>query len=270
MNKILRRRQPSNFNQLSFNSLALALVFWGAQSLFALHAAVERAIPPLTAPVMDEANLLPAKEREALNGFLKTISQTVQFQIWIVKELNGEPIERLGTRAANNWALGSEQTDNGVLLLIAVKERQTRFDVGTGLSGAIPDVTAGRIIDHIIRPAFQSGNFYEGLRQASVEIFQLAGGRVGNSEEYLPVSSDPKWVIWLIVVAFLLMFFLLPFFGALSGFRRGRGGWTSYSSGSTWGRGSSWGGGGGSSWGGGGGWSGGGGRFGGGGATGGW
>jgi len=219
----------------------------------------ERSIPPLTGPVIDEAGRLEAGQREALSNLIRSFVPLVQMQVWIVKSLEGDSIESLSIRATDKWKLGTQKEDKGLLILVAVEDRQMRIEVGQGLEGSIPDALAGRIIEAIMKPAFRGNDFYGGIRAASIELYRAAGGEA--EIEPAPDAKRKKRLgglpldLWIILIFF-------GFFGLISPFlprSRGRGG-----SGTYWG-------GGGSSWGGGGGgWSGGGGGFSGGGSSGSW
>lgn len=222
------------------------------------HAA-PRAIPPLTGPVIDEAGLLDRRDVAALSQELAGYPPALQLQIWIVDSLQDEPIENLSIRAVDAWKLGEKGKDRGVLMLIAVKDHAMRIEVGRGLEGDIPDITAGRLVRDILTPAFRQEQYAQGIAYASRQLQRLAHGEDAPTER--PRGRRRIGAIELIV---LILFLLISGGGPLFGFGRRRrfyGGW----GGGSWPRG------GGGSWGGGGGgWSGGGGGFGGGGASGKW
>lgn len=213
---------------------------------------------------MDEAQLLDAREADALSRELLLYPPALQLQIWIVESLQDEPIENLSIRAVDTWKLGEKGQDRGVLLLVAVKDRTARIEVGRGLEGDIPDITAGRLVRDVLTPAFRQEAYYKGLATVSRYLHEFAQG---GKPRLARKSQKIGGIELIVLILFLLLFVGGPFVGI--GRRRRRG----FFGGSAWG-GSSWGGSswprGGGSWGGGGGWSGGGGGFGGGGASGKW
>lgn len=75
-------------------------------------------------------------------------------------------IEQYGIRLAQKAALRRKNIDDGVLLLVAKKDRNVRIEVGYGLEGAIPDAAAKRIIDEIILPAFRLDQYDAGIAAA--------------------------------------------------------------------------------------------------------
>ncbi|MBN8554264.1 MAG: TPM domain-containing protein [Deltaproteobacteria bacterium] len=235
----------------------ILLISFGSSFVFA-----EVQIPALTNPVIDEAQILSRAQTDELNSLLKTYPPIMQMQVWIVPDLQSEPIESVGIRAADKWKLGTKKEDNGLILLIAPKERRVRIEIGQGLEGNIPDALAGRIIDSVLNPSFRQKDYFGGIKNTATTLYQYAkGDRVVTDADRKPVRKDNDYIS-------LFLFVLI--FGAIFGFQlwsrsqggRGGSGFGSggYSSGS-WGRGGG---------GFGGGWSGGGGGFSGGGSSGSW
>jgi uncharacterized protein len=221
---------------------------------FSLYA---REVPRLTGPVVDEANLLSSATKNSLETLLYRYKSDTsnQVQVLIVESLEGDAIENFSIQVTDKWKLGDEKKDNGVLFLIAVKDRKLRIEVGQGLEGELPDILAGRIIESV-KPYLKSGNFDEGIYVGTELIIKSLKG------EKIPAAASRRqgipfiqlFVMILVVIWFMLnkFFWFLPFMG---GGRRSGGFYS---------------GGGGFSGGGGGGWSGGGGGFSGGGSSGSW
>ncbi|MCI5131079.1 MAG: TPM domain-containing protein, partial [Candidatus Electrothrix sp. EH2] len=72
--------------------------------------------------------------------------------------------------------IGQKGKDNGVLLLVAKKERKVRLEVGYGLEGVLTDLLAGRIIDDVITPRFKSGQFDQGVEAGVKAVIQATRG----------------------------------------------------------------------------------------------
>ncbi|MBQ9549475.1 MAG: TPM domain-containing protein [Lachnospiraceae bacterium] len=83
---------------------------------------------------------------EAADLYDKTGAQIV---VVTVPNTQEESLEDFSYHLANNWGIGSEEEDNGVLILFETDEEEphVRMEVGKGLEGAIPDGKAGRILD---------------------------------------------------------------------------------------------------------------------------
>jgi len=149
--------------------------FW-ALGLVAL--VLQAALPALTGRVVDQAGILSPEEEASLTRKLESIENetSVQFVVAAIPSLDGQPIEDYSIRLAEEWKIGQKGLDNGAIILIVPSERRIRIEVGYGLEPSIPDGLAGRIIRERVAPAFQAGNYYQGLL-AAVEGLELAARR---------------------------------------------------------------------------------------------
>lgn len=233
--------------------------------------------------VNDLAGVLSSSEVQQLEAHLLGYNDTTSNEIAIVliKTLNDYPIEDYANKLLREWGIGRNKLNNGVLILAAMDDRKIRIEVGYGLEGAIPDITANRIIEEDIKPNFRSGDYYEGLRAAADHIIGAAKGEYKGTPNRARGSSGRKGLPFGLIVFVIIMIIVFSNRrgggGGGGGFmsRRGyRGGWLGpFILGSMLGRGSGggWGSGGGGGWSGGGGFGGfGGGSSGGGGASGSW
>lgn len=133
------------------------------------------AIPALTEPVMDQAGLLRPETLRYLNGELRRLHESggSQIAVLIIPSLEGEELEPFSIRVADQWKLGSATKDNGVLLLMAVKERKLRIEVGQGNEAVLTDVQSSRIIRNGMTPLFRSGDFDSGIITGVAHIVAL-------------------------------------------------------------------------------------------------
>jgi uncharacterized protein len=128
--------------------------------------------------VNDIAGVLSPEEKAALGNKLVAIddSSSNQIAVVILPTLDGYPIEEYAIKLFRDWGIGNKKTNNGILLLIAINDRKVRIEVGYGLEGAIPDITANSIINNDIKPAFKAGAYYEGIDKATDDIAKAAVG----------------------------------------------------------------------------------------------
>lgn len=89
----------------------------------------------------------------------------------IFPSLEGENLEDVSIRLAERWRVGQKSLDNGVILVVFVKDRKVRLEVGYGLEGAVPDAIAGQIIRESLAPAFREGRYATGLERAVTAVF---------------------------------------------------------------------------------------------------
>lgn len=173
-----------------------------------------------TGHVNDFAGMLSSTERQQLETKLRNYRDTTTTVIAIatLESLNGISIEETATTLFNSWKIWEDDKDNGVLIVIAPKEREIRIEVGYGLEGAIPDVMAGRIIRQIISPSFKKRAYYSGLDRATSALIQLASGEYTEqlAQERSSRSKDDT-ISFIIFVLFLI-------FVVYSSSRRGGGG----------------------------------------------
>ena len=92
--------------------------------------------------VIDSAGLLTGPQFTQLNRQLieyeLSRNDGSQFVVFIVPSTGGESIETFAHRAFNTWKIGRKGQNNGLLLVVAVNDRNLRFEVGYGLEGILP------------------------------------------------------------------------------------------------------------------------------------
>lgn len=152
-------------------------LLWLAAWAFAAEGDVQ-AVPTLSTPVTDTAGLLDEQQRLALVDKILAFEkkQGSQVAVLIVPTTQPEDIFSYSFRVADAWKLGRKGVDDGVLLVVAVKDKKTHIQVGYGLEGAIPDITAKQILQDMIRPQFRQGDFYGGINVGLDAIMKAASG----------------------------------------------------------------------------------------------
>ncbi|MCW3834578.1 TPM domain-containing protein [Sphingomonas canadensis] len=240
--------------------------------------------PALTGRVVDAANLLSPEQEAQLTALSADIEKASsrQFVVATIPDLQDYPIEDYGYRLGRAWKIGQEGANNGILLIVAPKERKVRIEVGYGLEPVMTDALSSLIINDVILPKFRDGDMAGGIMAGAQEIGEqmklpLEAAEV-RAKEKLDAQAqsggngDDGPGLWFFIVAIIVIATLAGIGNRRQG-RRYRGGWGpvilwSVLDAATRGGGDNDGGG----WGGGGGggFSGGGGSFGGGGASGSW
>jgi len=234
--------------------------------------------PRLNGRVIDHGDLVSDTKELALAAKLEALERDTTDQVVVVTvpDLQGYEIEDYGYQLGRAWGIGQAQKNNGVLLIVAPRERKVRIEVGYGLEPVLTDALSALIIQNEILPSFREGQFERGIEQGVDAIDRQlrldpaeAQARAAAAER--PRSEAPIGVGIVIAVIFFLMILAMVGGGGGRGRRRPSGVgpiliWAATEALRSSGRG----GGGGGFGGGGGGFSGGGGSFGGGGASGGW
>lgn len=139
--------------------------------------------------VNDFAGLLSASDKAVLESKLSAFnsSTTIEIAIVTLPSLGGDDIETAARKIFDSWKIGKAKEDNGVLLIVAPNERKIRIEVGYGLEGALTDLQSSWVIQNTMAPAFQKGDYYGGLNEATDEIMADVKG-----EAKIPSGSNSK------------------------------------------------------------------------------
>lgn len=131
-----------------------------------------RTLPTLNEPVIDQANILSASEKQQISARILKLNEQAKAQIGvvIVPTTGQEDIFDFAIRVAEQWKLGSEKQDNGLLMAIAINDRRIQIAPGYGLEGVLPDIVASRIIRNNITPYFKQNQFAQGIDAGLAEI----------------------------------------------------------------------------------------------------
>ena len=135
-------------------------------------------VPPLTGRVVDLAHVLPPATIADLSARLQAHEDqsSNQVAVLIIPSLEGEPLFDYSHRVATTWKLGQKDIDNGALLLVAIKDRKVRIEVGYGLEGTLTDARSAQIIRHEIVPQFRAGDFAAGVSAGVDAILKTIQG----------------------------------------------------------------------------------------------
>jgi uncharacterized protein len=212
------------------------------------------AVPEARGYVNDAAGLMDEPTRAKLEGFLDQLQRRTgaEFAVLTMPSVAPADPRAYKVRVFEAWGLGKKGADNGLLMLVAVEEREVRFETGYGLEGALPDGLQSRIVRDLMRPRFRDGDYaggiVAGVTACAARIAAEQGVTLewdGRPLRYAPSAGRlPRWVavvIVLFVVAVVLA--AITSAGGDRGRRLGRGprgGWPGGSFGGGWGGG--WGG----------------------------
>ncbi len=186
----------------------VALLCLAAAGAFAID------IPKLQTRVTDLAGVLTPEQTATLEEKLKQFetSDSTQIAVLILPGLQGEVLEDFSMRVAEAWRLGQKGRDNGALLLVAMKERKVRIEVGYGLEANLTDALSRRIIQNEIIPYFRQGEFYAGIDSGVNAMMQAVRGvykataRPGSrSGQGNGSGSALNWIVFLLIPGLWLL-----------------------------------------------------------------
>jgi uncharacterized protein len=153
--------------------LAVLLLVW-AQPASSLELA---AIPRFESLVVDTVGVLGDRQREIV-GELERLKREKgsEVAVLIVSSTQPETIEQYSIRVAEAWKAGRQSVDDGALLIVALKDRAVRIEVGRGLEGDLTDLKSNRIIQEHILPNFRRGEIGDGVSAGVASIVAVVNG----------------------------------------------------------------------------------------------
>jgi uncharacterized protein len=131
--------------------------------------------------VNDFAHVMTGDQTAALESKLVAYDDSTSIQIAVVTvpSIGDDAIEDYALKILRDWGVGNKKTNNGIVILAAIKERKVYIATGYGMEGSIPDITAKEIVDNEIIPNFKGGdadNYYRGFSHAADAIIKAAAG----------------------------------------------------------------------------------------------
>ncbi len=170
--------------------------------------------------VNDFANLLPDFQERELERKLVAYDDSTsnQIAVVIVTDLKGFDANQYATELGQKWGVGGQgKFDNGIVVLVSTGgskgNRAAYIAVGNGLEGAIPDVTAGHIVDDYLVPNLSAGNYYAAFDGATDAIIRAAAGEYKAPEGYSKRGRSKGFSIGKIIVIIIALIFFLGFGG---------------------------------------------------------
>ena len=199
-----------------------------AAIILALSVQVATAIPQRPEPqrlVNDMAGLFQPSQRESLEHMLVEFDDTTSNQIAVITtlDLEGYDVAEYATRIGLEWQVGSAKFDNGIVIVVKPKTRDSAgkvfIAVGYGLERAIPDAYAIRIINEVMMPHFMNDDYYSGVNEACGILMKLASGEISELRE----DDEVLPVVFSIVFFIMVLLFILIILAASKNDNNGKG-----------------------------------------------
>ncbi|MCQ2478484.1 MAG: TPM domain-containing protein [Clostridia bacterium] len=217
----------------------------------------EKLTPTKEFYVNDFANVLEEDVKSEILSRGAELAEKTKAQVVAVTvdSTDGQEISDYALNLGRDWGIGDKEKNNGVLILLAVSDREVYIAVGYGLEGALPDSKTGRILDNYAVPYFKNDDFSQGMlsvyKAVQNEVYIEYG--LEAEEGYVPVeflAGDteedgnmlPIAISWIIMIAVIFIYIrvfgargLFLFMGGPRGFgggsRGGSGGFGGFSGG---------------------------------------
>ena len=141
--------------------------------------------------VEDYANVINSSDEQSLNGILQELEQKTgaQYIVLTLQTTGVTPISQFAVEQAHKWKLGQKGKDNGMLFVLAAKDRKYWFATGYGLEGFVTDQYCSRVGREVLVPYLKKGNYSKGIYQANLRIIQRIAGESGVTLTGMPKLS---------------------------------------------------------------------------------
>lgn len=188
-------------------------------SFFALAACSENKIAdkPANSAVYDQANVL-SKETiqtiDKLNEKSDNTDKKLKIGVYIMEDLDGKDLEDTTLEIARKWKIGDKDTNNGVLLFLAINDKKSRLEVSDNLATRLTDIQSKTILDNM-KPKLRSKDYDGAVLEAVKSITDANNGKKIKSEN--SVSSEDMVGMILIIVFILFVIVVIIGIGGDSG-----------------------------------------------------
>jgi uncharacterized protein len=209
------------------NMAPKAHYFWHRARDCSIHRLVVASLFVLVAMSIYAAEVIPPKpaayfndyagvvSKEAANRFNEQLAQferdtSNQVVVAVFPKMQSDSdIADYTQRVAQAWGVGQKEQRNGVVLFVFTQDRKMFIQVGYGLEGALPDLTAFDITEHRIKPHFRNNDYEGGLAEGIDSIFKAIRGEYkGAGKTVLERRSNtppPSFLFFVIFVVVLMI-----------------------------------------------------------------
>src|SRR5437867_942379 len=231
--KTMREKtRRSRLDNASRSKNAIHLVLAAVVFLFAINTRAAEVIPPKPDRYFnDYAGVVSKEAAQRFNEQLAQFERETSNQVVVAvfpKMQSDSSIEDYTQRVAQAWGVGQKDQRNGVVLFIFVADRKMYIQVGYGLEGALPDITAFDITEYRIKPHFRSADYEGGLAIGIDLICKAIRGEYKGSGQTVAErrgnTGAPSLLFFIIFVIVLIVISRVVRRLAGYGYSSGRGG----------------------------------------------
>lgn len=167
--------------------------------------------------VTDLANVIEPDTRDKIEALATELEQKTGSQIAVVtvNSLEGQTKEDYAVDLYKHLGVGSKKNNEGVLLLLAPKERQYRLEVGYGLEPVINDARAGDVGRAMV-PSLRSGDYSGAVLGGVSQVAQLIADAKGvqltglPQRQAMPGHQGLPW--WVPLLGIFVIFWIIRAF----------------------------------------------------------
>lgn len=168
-------------------------------------------VPAYDGLVNDYANIISDSTEASLEEQLQAVASSTdgaELAVVTIPSLTKYPIEAVAQEFFDTWEVGKASKDNGVLLLVAVEDREVRIQTGYGSEVVITDSVAGQIIRNDITPSFKEGDYDTGITQGVTKllVYLQDPTLIPDTADTGGNTEESSWDVGLVVFLLYLIF----------------------------------------------------------------
>jgi uncharacterized protein len=176
-----------------------------------------QSLPKLTAPVNDFASVIDAASEAEMDRRIRALQRASTDVVVVATVETYAPfgsIQEFSVKLYERSTIGTREKDNGVLIVLAAKDRKVWITTGYALEEFITDGFAGETVRQVMLPEFREGRYGQGLLNGTTRIIQRIADRRGITltdvpREPAPSSSGEQLPPWVIPVGIIIVFLIL-------------------------------------------------------------
>jgi uncharacterized protein len=193
---------------------------------FLLTSAGAQKFPEPRGAINDYAGVITPQYARPMDLLAREVLQKTGTSVVVVtlKSIEGNDPADYANKLYEAWGIGKKGEDKGVLILLALEERQVRIETGYGVEGILPDGLVGEILDTYVVPYLKKGNYDKGLSNALVAVssviakdagISLTGSSTTPYQTKKKIKETPRINLFSLILFFIVLTLLI-------GTRRGR------------------------------------------------
>lgn len=187
-------------------------------SFFALAACSETKIAdkPENSAVYDQAKVLSKETIKTIDKMNETSDNTdkkLKIGVYITNDLGDKDVEETSLEITRKWKIGDKDTNNGVLLFLAINDKKSRLEVSDNLATRLTDIQSKAILDNM-KPKLRSKDYDGAVLDAVKSITDVNNGKKVKSNKS---SDDVKNIVILILFVGFVFFVIVSIGGDIGG-----------------------------------------------------
>ncbi len=120
-----------------------------------------------------------------------------QMSVVVIDSLEGYDIESYANSLFRQWGLGQKDKDNGVMILLSVKDKKWRVEVGRGLEGRITDIYSSRVMEEVAKPLLKKEEYGKAMKKVysvfADDVAKEYNVTLGKNEKVKVTQKEKKW-----------------------------------------------------------------------------